>query len=243
MRRTILSIALVALLGACGGTAPALPPKSSMTVDFSKMKKDALTSQSNWLAGVFRVGLLDLWVGAGLAPEVATFAAAYDQEPKLVGGNWEWSYAVNEGLVNATATLTGKVTAGSVAWEMRINGMVGTQQFNDFLWFDGTSQATSGFWQLYSLTGKLVRIDWNVTSAATDLKFTDNTGTATDGHTLDYNVAGDLATVTYDLTAPSKGVVSWSISTAAGYVDAADYTGHENVKECWDNLLNDTTCP
>jgi hypothetical protein len=247
MRTGILSMAIVtALVAGCGGasgTAPQLPPQGSLSVSFKGMtNSNGLSSKSNWTDAAIRVGVLDLWVGAGLAPEATVFAAAYSQQPTLQGLSWVWTYAVNQAPVNATATLSATVTAAGVNWQMHINGMVGTTSYNNFLWFDGTSNLTSGNWQIYSQTGKLVLINWTVNSATdADLKFTDNSGGANNGNTLEYKLLGDAATVNYGFTGPKTAAINWSVSTLAGSIVANDY--NSGAKACWDTQLYDITCP
>ncbi|MFZ5470664.1 MAG: hypothetical protein ACOZIN_14625 [Myxococcota bacterium] len=247
MRFGILAMA-VAVLVACGDPAPPLPPKDSMTVDFSAMDNSGAlidpNAKTHWTQAAVRVGILNLWIGLGLTPEVAVFHAAFSQKPKATKEGWEWSYSVKNLQVDATATLSAKMDGKASVWEMRVNGKVGNEQLTNFLWYDGRYEVSTGHWQIYNQAGKLVRIDWTVNSPTDkQLKFTNNTGTADDGAFVDYKLLADAASVSYDLKQNKQADIAWSVSTKVGSITAADYTGHENQKACWNAQLFDAACP
>lgn len=245
--RTFAAALAVALLAGCEG-APPLPPMESMTVDFKSLDNSGAlvdpTAKTHWTQAAARVGLLNLWVGVGLAAPVAVFHGAHSQKAKAQGDHWLWTYTVKNANVDATASLTARMDGNASVWEMRVTGRVGQQQLDDFLWYDGRYEVSTGYWQLYDQAGKLVKIDWTVNSPTDkQLKFTNNTGLADDGNFLDYKLAGDAASVTYDFKAPKVAEINWSVSTKAGSILAQDYTGHENQKACWNNNLFDVDCP
>lgn len=234
-------------LAAGCGAAPDLPPQDSMIVDFGNFdSSNALvdtTKRTHWGDAVIRVAILNTWVGLGLAPAAGVFAAAHSQQPKADGDRWIWTYKVKNLAVDATATLSARIDGKASVWEMRVTGRVGSEQLQDFLWYDGRYEVSSGNWQFHNAAGKLVRIDWTVAGPADkELTFTDNSGTANDGNFLSYKRAGDLASVSYDFKQDRKADISWSVSTKAGSITAADFAGHVNQKACWDSKLFDAEC-
>ncbi|MBN1207295.1 MAG: hypothetical protein JXB05_20595 [Myxococcaceae bacterium] len=253
MQRVLAFLVAVFLVG-CGAEAPELPPKESMTIDFKSLDSSSQGLQpgqqsvdpgarTHWTQAALRVGILNLWVGVGLAPHVAVFHAAHSQAAKAQGDEWVWTYSVKNGTVDATATLTARMDGKASVWQMRIDGKVGAEQLSDFLWYEGRYEVSTGYWQLYNLEGKHIRIDWELNSPTDkELKFTDNTGGAEDGNFLTYKLAGDQASVSYDFKSNKKADISWSVSSKAGSILAADFAGHENQKACWDSQLFDVQC-
>jgi hypothetical protein len=249
MYKRFLELGLgVMLLVGCGRAAPELPPKDSMVISFKGVDSSGMAidpnAKTHWTQAAVRVGLLNLWIGLGLAPEVALFHAAHQQEPKVVGKKWVWTYAVKNEHVDATATLSAEMDGKASVWEMRVTGTVGAEKLTDFLWYDGRYEVSTGHWQIYDKTGKLVRIDWTV-NAPTDkqLKFTNNTGGADDGAFVTYQMKDDAASVSYDLKQNRKADIAWSVASKSGSILAADYVGHVNEKACWNTTQNDAPCP
>lgn len=246
--RTGIAVMIFAFLVGCG-RPPELPPKESMTVDFQSIQASGAivdpAAKTHWTQAAVRVGLLNLWVGLGLAPHVGVFHAAHSQRPRAEDDRWVWSYTVKDANVDATATLSARMDGNASVWEMRVNGKVGAQTLSDFLWYDGRYEVSSGHWQIYNHpSGNLIRIDWKVNSPTDkELRFTNNTGGIDDGDSLVYKLAGDAASVSYDFQQNQKADIAWSVSTKAGYILAADYVDHENEKACWNTNLFDTVCP
>lgn len=162
-------------------TAPSLPPKGTMVIDFSnfatsgksgdpdKTFKDlALNDKTNWALASTLAGFWNLVLGANLVVPVASFGVASDQTPVYLDNKkWQWSYNFN--VIGATykARLTGEIMTSEVKWEMNIS-KEGVGAFAELLWYSGTSKldGKSGQWILNHSQGfpePMLQIDWKIT--------------------------------------------------------------------------------
>jgi hypothetical protein len=161
------------------GDPPALPPTTSMIIDFSNfvsakksvtvgdIKSIEAVSNSNW---VFAASLAVFWntiLTINLVVPVAAFKLAVDNKPVYLDNKkWQWSYSLN--LVGATykARLTGQIRTSDINWEMYVS-KEGAGAFAEFLWFSGTCDldVKSGQWILnnsQSFQEPMLQIDWTV---------------------------------------------------------------------------------
>jgi hypothetical protein len=164
------------------GTAPALPPKESLTIDFTNFtsltKSAALsfdqkgTNNSSW-GFVAGDGTIDnpgiaLWrqlIIQTLIIPVTAFNLALDNDPVSIGSNtWQWSYSVTPADVTYKARLTGEISSGDVIWKMYVS-RDGSGGFAEFVWFEGKSKVdgTEGQWTFNESAATpqpVLQIDW-----------------------------------------------------------------------------------
>ena len=151
--------------------APEIPPVETMFMDFGEManmNKSAEFVKTNWIYSATTVTAWNSITWSALAIPVAAFKSAVNQKPEVIDNvtwTWQWQYTV-EGFNNEyTARLVGTLeTANTVKWEMYISKS-GDSPFEDFLWFEGTSETNvkSGQWILYhspEYPEKVIEVDW-----------------------------------------------------------------------------------
>lgn len=245
--------------------APKIPPVESMVIDFGKMgqlEKSATFDRTNWVYSATTVGFWNLMIGTTFAVPVAALHAALDHEPKVVGDlSWQWEYNVDGFTGNYKARLVGKLlTASKVEWKMYI-GKTGIDPFEEFLWFEGTSDmdGNSGQWILYhsaQFPEETIQIDWQRQEEQVgEIKYTyvrEKTDKRQNdpmlGSTLSYGLqTGEfdiyvLANVyNNDKKAFSESWIEWGGTSYNGHVKAPDFFGDE-AWHCWDSSGMDTEC-
>jgi hypothetical protein len=215
---------------------------------------DETTIGKNFVAARLAVGAINLAVLAHMSVPVLTFGAAISQQPVLKNdGKWHWIYSVsNNAGQQFQADLAGwiDVSAQASRWEMRITTSGLGAPLNNFLWYTGSAALNngSGQWDIYdaaqpSSAVKVVHIDWDHPSAAkATLKFTVvKPQVPENGDVLTYKAEGNGRMVTYFDKSENTLEISWDAATNAGYIIAPNYNNGQ--KSCWDNQLNDTSCP
>jgi len=247
------------------GEPPAIPSAGTMAIDFSNFedarKRDAEISVpkglelSNW---EFAGGIALFWKSVmytTLAVPVTAFQLAAGQNPVYVENQtWEWNYSTTVMSETYEARLTGQIAANEVVWKMYVTKS-GTGSFEDFLWFQGTSEldGTSGQWILYQSpqnTVALLQIDWTKTGTEigtikwTHVKTGDQYaesyieyGQTSGSFDSYYNIHLYIASVQqyYDLN------VEWSKTLHNGRVKCPVYFGNTDW-HCWDSGFINITC-
>jgi hypothetical protein len=264
-----LSVISLSLMTGCKknkGEPPALPPAGSMTIDFSNFesrKKGEVsifvpkgTQTSNW---EFAGGVALLWktiIYTTLAVPVTSFQLAVNQPPVYVEDKtWQWS--ANATILNVTykARLTGQIAASNVVWKMYIT-REGAGGFNDFLWFEGTSEfnATSGQWILYQSPQspvQVVQIDWEKTGESVGkVKYTYiKTGDAFKDSYIEYGLTTNTLNTYYTIHYYDSSYlqffdlnVEWNSTLRNGRVKSEGHFGTTDWY-CWDGNHLNVTCP
>jgi hypothetical protein len=268
--KKVLSVVLIVVLSlglfpGCKkdkGEPPALPPAESMTIDFSNFTsaKKSLeilpgekgTANSNWEYAATVAGLWNLIINSTLAVPVLAYKTALNQTAVYVSAkNWQWSYTVT--FLNATykARLTGLIRSGDVQWKMYVS-KDGTNNFAEFLWFEGTSKldGSGGQWILYqspTVTDAIVQIDWTKTATGVGyVKYTYVKNDSFKNSVIEYGLtASDLNayyTIHYFNSVKFSDVsIEWNTTTHNGHVKSVDYLGDANWY-CWDANKINTVC-
>lgn len=267
MKRALLICitALVATLGCRKEKTdpPILPPANSMFIDFSDFNNPSKSgtvsvkgeNTSAWEFAVVPVVFWNHIINTMLFVPVAAFQATIDQPPVNVADDtWEWKKSFAIGNSHFQTRLNGRISGNIVNWKMYISL---ENSYSDFLWFEGTSalDGKSGQWLLYQNSdnpGKLLQIDWEVTSSSSvphvtytyiknDLHYGDfiEYGSLTSSgspynsfYSMEYynEFAGKL----YSLD------VEWNSLTNNGRVRSSDYLLGEWY--CWDSNKVNSTC-
>lgn len=240
---------------------PALPPQSSITLDLgafnqalAKGQADATAVGQNFITARLTVAVINLSVATILAVPTATFAAALSQQPVLkADGKYHWIFVVNDGAKSFQADLAGwiDVPATEAVFEMRITTTGVTPALSNYLWYEGRAKLDNktGYWEIYDALRpasaiKVLRIDWqaqDATHATLELAAVEP-GVPTFGDKVTYNVNGASRSVIYkDASENSTVTIAWDETTKAGSISAPNYNGGN--KACWDEKLDDVTCP
>jgi hypothetical protein len=241
------------------GDPPVLPPKESMTIDFSNF---VITGKSAGVKGTensnyeFAATVANIWnliVNATLVVPVASFKLAIDQTPGYLSkNNWQWSYNVSSGGATYKARLTGEIAGTVVNWKMYIS-KDGTGSFPEFVWFEGTSKVdgTGGQWILNQSAASptpLLQIDWTKSGSSlgtikyTFVKNSDAFKTSSIEYGLTGNALNAYYTIHYYNGAKFSDVnVEWNTSTHNGRVKCLDYLGTTSWY-CWDANKINTVC-
>lgn len=247
----------VVLLTSCGGQAPALPPEDSMALDLpsflSNDTSGALTARSVTAThvAVAAASVVGVTVAVNLALVVprAAFAGTVVVQPEENNGLWTWNKLFP--LLGLETTLEAEAQDGdAVEVRMYVDGTgANTQQFDHFLWFDGTHRPTAGTWRFYdnSTQAPVVKVAWAL-SSATDrtLSFSNVTnGLPASGDSIVYALAGTDASMEIHDARDNNGdsvdfAVHWDTETGAGSLS-------RNAESlCWDTAMNqhaDIPCP
>jgi len=262
----VFSLSLITSCKKDKGEPPILPPAKSMTIDFSNFetgkKGDSAisvpkgTQTSNW---EFSAGVALLWktiIYTTLAVPVTSFQLAVNQTPTYVTDKtWQWS--VNATVLNTTykGRLTGQIASTNVVWKMYIT-KEGTGGFNDFLWFEGTSDfdGLGGQWILYlSPTSpvKVVKIDWEKTSESVgNIKYTYiKTGDNFLDSYIEYGLTTSALNAYYTIHYYDTSFlqffdlnVEWNSTLHNGRVKSQGHFGTTDWY-CWDGNYLNVTCP
>jgi hypothetical protein len=270
--KKILSVALILILSSAFfnsckknkdiGEAPVLPPAESMTIDFSNFlsQKKSLevvpgqkgTENSNWEFAATVAGIWRLIISTTLAIPVISFELAVNQEPVYLSDHtWQWSYNATIADVVYKARLTGQIQSSNVAWKMYITK---EGSYNDFLWFEGTSNldGSGGQWTLYQSNLNpvaLLRIDWTKSGTTvgtikyTYIKASDPFQNSYIEYGLTTSTLNAYYSIHYYNGAKFSDVdVEWNTITHEGRIKSLDYLGDTNWY-CWDSNLVNVSCP
>lgn len=240
---------------------PTLPPQNSIALDLSAFNQALPKGQShaavigqNFITARLTVAAINLSVGTILAVPTATFAAALSQQPVLkADGKYHWIFIVNDGGKSFQADLAGwiDVPATEAVFEMYITTTGVTPALSNFLWYAGRAKLDNktGYWEIYDALRpvnpiKVLRIDWQVTDqthATLELTAVEQ-GVPTFGDQVTYNTNGTSRSVSLkDVSENATLAIVWDAVTKAGSLTAPNYNGGN--KACWDEQLNDVTCP
>jgi hypothetical protein len=244
------------------GDPPTLPPTESMTVDFTnfitaKKSLELLPSEkgnanSNWAFAATVAGVWKIIINTTLAVPVLAFQTAIGKTPAYVSTkNWEWSYTFNYSNDVYKARLTGLIRTSDVQWKMYIS-KDGTNNFAEFLWFEGTSKldGTLGQWILYQsplVTDALLQIDWTKgTTGIGTITYTYIKNDAYKGGFIKYGLTSGTLNAFYNIhyfnnVKFSDVNVEWNTTTHEGHVKSPEYLGDSNWY-CWDSNKINTVC-
>lgn len=151
--------------------APEIPPVETMFIDFGELTnidKSVDPDKTHWVLSATTVSAWNLVTWSALAVPVAALKAAVSQQPEVINDvtwTWQWKYSVEVMGSEYTARLVGQLeTASKMKWEMYISKS-GENPFEDFLWFEGTSETSgnSGTWTLYhspEYPDKVLEVEW-----------------------------------------------------------------------------------
>lgn len=246
-------------------TAPDIPPVETMVFDFGNMadlNKSAHATKINWGYSALNVGIWSGIIGTTFAVPVAAFRAAFGQQPTVVSDLiWQWEYSV-EGFTNQyNARLVGELeSASKIKWEMFISKS-GINPFDEFLWFEGTSNidGKSGQWILYhsaAFPEQTIQIDWKkednqvgeITYTYVREKDDQRLADKFYGSTLTYGLQDSEldAFVTIHAYNFQSGIFSdtnieWSRTSYNGHVKAEHFFNDTNW-HCWDSQGADIEC-
>lgn len=246
-------------------TAPEIPPVETMIIDFGNMAdatKSASATKINWGYSALNVGVWSGIIGTTFAVPVAAFRAAFGQQPTVVSDLiWQWEYSVEGFTSQYSARLVGELeSASKIKWEMYIS-KTGINPFNEFLWFEGTSNidGQSGQWILYHSAGlpdKTIQVDWiKEDKQVGEIKYTyvreKNDQRLADkfyGSNLTYGLQdNDLdAFVNIHAFDFESGMfldtdIEWSRTSYNGHVKAEHFFNDTNW-HCWDSQGSDIQC-
>lgn len=246
-------------------TAPKIPAVETMVVDFGffdDVEKSAQSEKSNWVFSATTVGVWSFIVGTTFAVPVAAFKSAIAAEPSVVDPlTWQWEFNVEGFSAEYNARLVGKLQSVSqVNWEMYIS-KTGNNPFEDFLWFEGSSNIDrkSGQWILFhspAFPEEVVQIDWiKNEDEVGEIKYTYvrkfNNQRESDmfsGSVLTYGLQkGEMDVFmninAYDLqqNAFKETFIEWSRTGVNGHVKAEHFFNDSNW-HCWDAERNDKDC-
>jgi len=246
------------------GDAPEIPPVETMIIDFEWMtdnSKSAEFTKTNWVYSAASVGIWNIIIGTTFAIPVASFKSAFGHEPTRVDDlTWEWTYSVDGFTSEYTARLLGKLESTQIKWEMYVT-KTGIDSFDEFLWFEGTSQldGESGQWILYhsaEFPEETVQIDWQKEAEEVgEIKYTyirelndERQDDTFNGSYLIYGLQDEVFDIYVTIHAYNDETISfadsfieWSRSDYTGRVKSEQFYGDTDW-HCWDTEGNDIDC-
>lgn len=256
--------------GSSESQALELPPFETMAYDFESFTEDPLSGKSdinklapngNWVFSRLVVGVWNTALFTSLAVPVASFQAAFADNPEVVGDlKWEWSYSVDGFTSEYTARLTGEIVGEEVIWEMYVT-KTGIEGFEEFLWFSGISalDGNSGHWLLNESPehpDPMLRIDWERSGDEVgsirytwvrELDNNENDDLFRDSYLQyglqegDYDAYFDAHAYDANLEAFVDVRIEWNRMDYFGRVRAPQYFEDEDW-HCWDSTGEDTLC-
>jgi hypothetical protein len=205
--------------------------------------------RQNWINGVVRAIFLQLVTYDILEEPIGAFAVAIHSVPReQPDGSYLWTYIFVEKGQEYSVFLYGKTVAGRVAWRMEVSAP--SLGFDHFMWFDGESADTEGFWQFYApspatpagtLTGQPVaRVDWSNNAGLNRLRLTANGTGEESGDYLEFQETSARATVDYfDASAAQQSNLTFH-ADGSGSLTVPDY--NNGIRACWDAERFDAAC-
>jgi hypothetical protein len=239
---------------------PTIPPQSSMVINFDEFPDTAsgnapdnlILSKRNWGWAAGNVAVWNSVLTLTLAVPVAAFIESFNHQPvQQADGSWLWQYSVSVNEVLYTAKLFGNSVTEGVEWKMLL-----TKQgaFTDFEWFTGFSNipATEGTWTLNkdpNLPTAFLFIEWNrnITEGAAEVKYTNIvSGTPENGSYIHYGKTNEIPyNRFYQIFGAAENRmidIKWNYEQHFGRVMDVIYFEDTNW-HCWDDKLDDITCP
>jgi hypothetical protein len=247
-----------------GSLAPIIPPVETMAIDFTQLANDAKSAtipKTNWIYSATSVGIWNLIIGTTFAIPVASFRSAVGHEPTQINDlTWQWEYSVDGFTSQYTARLLGKRLSNQIEWKMYI-GKTGIDNFEEFLWFEGTSETggKSGQWKLNhsaEFPEETILIDWKKdTDEVGEIKYSYvrelNDQRQTDkfnGSTLTYGIQNEVFDLYVNIHAFNDDknsfadtFIEWSRTDFTGHIKAEHFFGDNNWR-CWDAQGNNIDC-
>ena len=232
--------------------APELPPLESMVMDisgFTSQQKSAaeINTSFNWSVAALTVIAWNAFIVDTLAVPVVAFRESFNHAAvKDTNDTWKWSYTVSVASVNYTAELYGKIVGAGVDWKMYVSQEGG---FSKFLWFEGKCDIarTRGTWTLYENprnSNQVISIEWSKdwSKGTGNIKYT-NVRPNDDGNGdyIQYGITADTDFDAfyeiYDNSKDNLVQIKYNRETHVGKINYAQ------AWHCWDELLQDITCP
>ncbi len=266
----LLILLFVALLTACkkedNGEPPALPPVTSLDIDFENFIDETKSDDLNYLKGTensnwqFAAGVALIWrtvIYTTLAVPVRSFQIAVNKTPTYLDNKtWQWKYDATLSIDNISVTykarLTGQIRTDDVLWKMYI-AKEGTNSFDEFVWFEGTSRldGTGGQWILNESAANQVpvlQIDWTGTQGTvTTVQYTYvKVGEAFKDSYIKYGLTTGTYNAFYEISY-FNGVlfspvnVEWNTTSKIGHVKAPSHFPTSDWY-CWDEGKNNMVC-
>ncbi len=230
-----------------------LIPVETMMMDVTDLSSETAPAKSG--ACHFLSASIVTWVNANVMvrtalPALAIASCLANESDYIDYIVWEWGTSGGSGEDAWTATLTGTVAGpDSLYWAMQIDGT--SQDFTDFLWFEGISNftATAGSWSYFDPDSPnepsvLILSNWAV-ELGTENKLVNfiNVDHLDDGFqdTLTYLISENQASVSFlDFSAQGTTTVAWDLETGAGTT-----TSMAGESCCWGDrpTFDDVDCP
>ena len=233
--------------------APQLPPLESMVMDFSefnpqqKSTTEIDTTYFNWAVAASIVVTWNAFIVDTLAIPVVAFTESFNHiAVKDTNDTWKWTYTVTVADVNYTAELYGKIVGTNVSWKMYVSQEGG---FSKFLWFEGLCDIarTAGTWTLYEnprSPNKVLSIVWTKdwSNGTGDITYTNiRSNDAGNGDYIQYGITSDTDFDAfydiYDYSKTNLVNINYNRETHNGSICL------NGTCYCWDELLQDITCP
>ena len=231
--------------------APLLPPVESMQMDFSDFEqkeegtKGTLETYQNFWYSAVTVTLCNGWAFLASALPIAAYGYALQQTPVYLGDyTWEWSYDFTWGLVEYTATLTGKREDNEkFSMEMVISPAATPEQ--GVRYFDGLVRYdhTHAEWTMYKQgTVSVLKIDWNKDYETEEADLTYTYTDPEKDYAGSYIMAAYQPDVffgaDYTVSVPEGMInIEWNTATLEGRVKAPAHF-QDDAWHCWDTQAN-----
>ena len=253
-----LLLAAIFLLAACNtdddeinpGTAPELPPASSMEIDFSNFQDGGNTggremTTNNWDLAALTVGVWNTVLTVGLIVPVASFKAAVSQKPSYDADREVWVWAFDHNVIGRTFSfeLTGEVVGDNVEWNMYASEENG---FQNVLWYSGLTaiDGSSGYWKLNKdgdNPTEFLRIDWEQENEEVAYIKYENIEVGSDGFGayIEYGKTDgtDFNRYYYVIGTDGSVNIDWNETTGVGRIKVND-----GAYACWDSNFEDVDC-
>jgi len=266
----LLVLLFITLLTACkkedNGEPPALPPVTSLDIDFENFVDETKSDDLNYLKGTensnwqFAAGVALIWrtvIYTTLAVPVRSFQIAVNKTPTYIDNKtWQWKYDATLSIDNVSVTykarLTGQIRTDDVLWKMYI-AKEGTNSFDEFIWFEGTSKldGTGGQWILNESAANQVpvlQIDWTGTQGTvTTVQYTYvEVGEAFKDSYIKYGLTTGTYNAFYEISYFNGALfssvnVEWNTTSKNGRVKAPSYFPTSDWY-CWDEGKNNMVC-
>ncbi|SMO91162.1 hypothetical protein [Fodinibius sediminis] len=232
---------------------PALPPGTSMEMDFSSLlssqNTESATSQDMnfYVQAVYKAGTLEGLIDGTLAKPRKLLAAARDTMGRLnKDQRWEWGYlhALND-VQYQSRLVAEQIAAKTVNWSLYVT--VDSLDIRDQLFFDGTTMndGTEGTWTFNLLSDgeeEAAKLNWELPGESSSDFFLElnilSDGSDSDINYITYAGEGQVRTVEfYNAASETTSTIQWNTENRSGFIIDPDVNDGE--KACWDSELQD----
>lgn len=235
------------------GNMPALPPVTSISIEFPFMtsQKNGSVNLTNWEFSTVSLALWNTLLNKNCAIPVTSFEKSVEQSPVYMEHNtWKWSYRYSADSVLVFSRLQGKLANDSADWKLFVATSKDNITSDEFKWIEGKSASdqSGGWWLIYekpSSPEPYLKIFWSQhgdenTNRLVYLK----PGDPDTGHYLEYGTRNSSVYDTYyniELHNGNSIAIELNKTSKDGRIRSM-FLYNDSLWHCWNSSFGNVDC-